>query len=256
MKNTLDQLVLFLKKELQNNDLGNSKPSRKKVRRKKTSKVSEDAILKDIKASIEKIGCKSLTVGGLYRAFGHKRRGPINTEAILDFLSENKLYCYPPLDFSLSWKDRIEIHSFPKTRGGDLFDQEKKLQEFIATKGLLSELQVSEITPEYSPNHTRDRLDFFAKDGDKNVVIEIKNKGGGKRAVEQVLRYTGMLKQQHPGIPVRKILITGVQDQHTAKAIHGMTEQEKKGFEWYLYIYEQISGNITFEKINYNKFFK
>jgi len=255
MKKTLDQLVDFLKKELQKKETGSKKTRRKIIRKKKTNPISEDVILKDIRLSIQKTGCKSVTVGGFYRAFGHKRRGPKNTIEINEFLNKNNLHSYPALTSSLSWSSRIEIHQFPVKSKGDLYKIEKKLQEDIFAKGYLNKLNLDQIIPEYSPERTKDRLDFYAKDGEKNVVIEVKNKDGGKRAVEQVLRYAGMLKQQHPDSEIRKILITGVQDQHTAKAIYGMTEEERNGFEWYLYIHHQETGNIDFDKIDYNKLF-
>ena len=64
-----------------------------------------------------------------------------------------------------------------------------------------------------------------------------------------------MLKQQEPKTEIRKILITGIQDQHTAKAIHGMTNFERDGFEWYLYSYNKETEEIDFEKVNYSSLF-
>lgn len=231
-----------------------AKPRRKIKINRKTS-ISEDTILKDIKASIKKSGCKSLTVGGLFRAFGHKRRGGKNTGEINKFLSDNKLYCYPPLSRDLAWNKRIAIYNFPVERRGDLFKNERLLQQELFNRNTLLQLKIDSIVPEFSPNNTRDRLDFFAKDGERNVVIEVKNKGGGKRAVEQVLRYSGMLKQQYPEVAVRKILITGKQDQHTAKAIHGMTNEERNLFEWFLYEHDKTTGDINLKKVDYELVF-
>lgn len=257
MKKTVKKLITALETLEKRFAKPADKKTRKKVKtlRKKRSPVSEDAILKDIKASIKKTGCKSITVGGLFRTFGHKRRGPKNTAEISEFLEKNNLHSYPSLQSNLTWNCRIEIHRFPVKSKGELYKKERNLQKDLYEKGFLKKLNLDHIEPEISPDHTRDRMDFFAKDGKRNVVIEVKNKGGGKRAVEQVLRYAGMLKQQHPETEVRKILITGIQDQHTAKAIHGMTEQEKNGFEWYLYIHHPETGNIEFEKVDHRQFF-
>lgn len=255
MKNKIKEIMGIFQKELAKSSKKDPAKIKKKIKRKRKASVSEDAILKDIKASIKKTGCKSLTVGGLYRAFGHKRRGPKNTAEIIAFLEDNKLHSFPKMSGKLSWNSRIEIHRFPVKSKGELYKKERDLQKDLFEKGFLKKLNLDHVEPEISPDHTRDRMDFFAKDRDKNVVVEVKNKDGGKRAVEQVLRYAGMLKQQHPETEVRKILITGIQDQHTAKAIHGMTELEKIGFEWYLYNHDPQTGDIDFEKVDYKNFF-
>ena len=251
MKNTINELLGIFSK-----NLTKPVPTKRKTVREKKAPFSEETILKDIHTSIKKSGCKSLTVGGLYRAFGHKRRGPKNTAEIVEFLKKNDLHSYPTLNSTLSWNSRIEIHQFQIKSRGKLYDSEKKLQKDLGEKKFLKKLNLDLIKAEHSPDRTRDRMDFFAKDGEKNVVIEVKNRDGGKRAVEQVLRYSGMLKQQHPETEVRKILITGIQDQHTAKAIHGMTDHEKTGFEWYLYNHDPQTGNIDLEKVDYNNLFQ
>ena len=51
------------------------------------------------------------------------------------------------------------------------------------------------------------------------MVLELKNRGGGKSAVEQVLRYSGLLKAEDPNQKIRKILVTGIQNYETALAI-------------------------------------
>ena len=222
---------------------------------KKLSPITKEKILEDIQEAIKKNGCKSITVGGLFRAFGYKRRGTKNTEEIIQFLNKNKLHSYPPLTKQLTWNSKIEIYSFPVKSNGVFTKNEKKLQKLLDEKGHLQKLGLYNVIPEHSPDRTRDRMDFFARDNGRNVVVEVKLKGGGKKAVEQVLRYAGMLKQEDPETEIRKILITGVQDQHTAKAIHGMTSSERNGFEWYLYSYNEETEEIDFEKVIYNNLF-
>lgn len=226
-----------------------------KRKTKPLSKIPKEKILLDLNAAIKTSGCKNLTVGGLFRSFGYKKRGPNNLSEINTFLSENKLYSYPPLTMELKWSSKIGIYKFPVKQQGDLFSNERELQKFMFDNEILSQLNLTNIIAEFSPDHTKDRLDFLAKDGNKNVVIEVKNKGGTKKAVEQVLRYAGMLRQQHPEQDVRKILITGIQDQHTAKAIHGMTIQERDSFEWYLYNYNDQTKSLFLEKVNYEQTF-
>jgi RecB family endonuclease NucS len=83
------------------------------------------------------------------------------------------------------------------------------------------------------------------------VALELKNLHGGKSAVEQVLRYLGMLKQQFKGKKVRGILVTGILGVDTAKALHGMTEEQKNVIDWYLYNYNKNTQHLIFEKVNY-----
>ena len=222
---------------------------------KTVSKIPEEKILLDLNAAIKTSGCKNLSVGGLFRSFGYRKRGPKNLCEINNFLSNNKLYCYPPLTMELTWNTKIGIYQFPVKQKGELFTNERELQKFIFDNEILSQINLTNIRAEFSPDNTKDRLDFLAKDGNKNVVVEVKNKGGTKRAVEQVLRYAGMLRQQHPEQEVRKILITGIQDQHTAKAIHGMTPGERNNFEWYLYNYNGQTTSLFLEKVNYEQTF-
>ncbi len=69
MKNTIQELLeIFAKKAVK------QESTKRKTVRKKRIPVSEETILKDILASIKKSGCKSLTVGGLYRAFVYQFR--------------------------------------------------------------------------------------------------------------------------------------------------------------------------------------
>ncbi len=229
-----------------------TKPKRKI---KLVSKIPEDKILSDLNSAIKTSGCKTLTVGGLFRSFGHRKRGPKNLVEINNFISNNKLYSYPSLTMDLKWNSKIEIYKFPVKQQGDLFKNERELQKFMVDNESLLQLNLTNVIPEFSPDHTKDRLDFFAIDGKKNVVIEVKYKGGTKRAVEQVLRYSGMLRQQHPEQEVRKILITGIQDQHTAKAIHGMTIEERNNFEWYLYNYNCQTQSLFLDKVNFEQTF-
>lgn len=126
-----------------------------------------------------------------------------------------------------------------------------KLYGHLGYKRRGASINVHNIQQQYSSDRTKDKLDIFGETGDKNVVVELKNKGGGKSAVEQVLRYAGMLKQESPEKEVRKILITGIRSLATAKAIHGMRPEEKEQFEWYLYKYDKTEETITFERISH-----
>ena len=89
------------------------------------------------------------------------------------------------------------------------------------------------------------------------MVLELKNAGGGKSAVEQVLRYAGLLKTEFPNHTIRQILVTGVQNYETALAIRGKQKEQRELFEWYLYKYHKSINHfelikVTNEDIHYN----
>jgi RecB family endonuclease NucS len=151
---------------------------------------------------------------------------------------------------SLSWDRLIRIYNFPVEALGDLFKSESQLEDFVMNSKAFNQLGILEVENQYKPFNTKDRLDFKGIDKEKRqVVLELKNKEGGKTAVEQVLRYAGMLKQENPKAAVRKILVTGVRGVETAKAIHGMTKVQKEDFEWYLYDYNKETEKISFSKV-------
>ncbi len=211
--------------------------------------------IKSIQRSIKTTGYRSIEVRRLLQLFGYKKRGAANLDRINQIFSENLLYCYPVLSMDLNFNDRVKIYNFPVECRGDIFKSEKVLQKFISETNALKQLGVDAILPEYSPNNTSHRMDFYAQDDTHNVVIEVKNEGGQERGVEQVLRYASMIRREQPEKPVRKILITGQLDPNTAKAIHGMTNEERENFEWYLYNYDQKLKLISFEKVDYNHVF-
>lgn len=226
-----------------------------KVKRSTKSYTSnEQKILAEIKAATKNSGYRSVKTSILFGKFGYKRRGKSNIQYITNLLGKKNLYCFPDLaDATVTWNSTIQIYNFPVESIGDLFESEFKLEEFIDNKGALSKLKVNNVIRQYSPIRTKDRLDFKGYDKRQNIVIELKHRDGGKRAVEQVLRYAGMLKQEDPGKPVRKILITGVRGLATAKAIYGMNAEQKKNFEWYLYKYDAKKKTIDFKRVT-NKY--
>lgn len=211
--------------------------------------------IKSIQRSIKTAGYRSIEVRRLLQLFGYKKRGVANLERINQIFTENELFCYPVLSMERNFNERVKIYNFPVECKGDLFDNERQMQQFIYERKALEKLNLFAIKAEYSPNRTSHRMDFFAQDGVNNVVIEVKNNGGQERGVEQVLRYASMIRREEPEKPVRKILITGQLDPNTAKAIHGMTTEERNNFEWYLYNYNQKVQIITFEKVNYDHIF-
>lgn len=221
---------------------------------RKVQNTSETNILQEIQASVKKSGYRSIKASILFGKFGYKRRGKSNTQQIKELLIDNNLYCFPDIDNStIGWNSTIKIYNFPVESIGELFPSERALEDFIDKKAALSKLGIQEVERQYSPKRTKDILDFKGTAKKENIVIELKHLDGGKSAVEQVLRYAGMLKQEDPKKDVRKILITGVRGIATAKAIFGMNADQKKNFEWYLYQYDSKKKGIAFKRVT-NKF--
>ena len=134
-------------------------------------------------------------------------------------LKEHGLYSLPIFSKELPLNSLVKLYSFPVKQLGDLFKKEVELENYIDKKELYKQLGIETVDRQYSPNKTRDRLDFKGISENESVVLELKNRGGGKSAVEQVLRYSGLLKAEDPNQKIRKILVTGIQNYETALAI-------------------------------------
>ncbi|RYY47501.1 MAG: DUF91 domain-containing protein [Chitinophagaceae bacterium] len=209
-------------------------------------------IFKEINEVTTRSGYKVITVMKLVKLLGNKKRSPQIIEKINQRLRDESLYVYPKLSMTLRPDEILRIYTFPVEALGDLFDTEEELESYIEEKNLFGKLGLEAPQRQFSPDHTRDRLDFKCCDLQGNhVALELKNLDGGKSAVEQVLRYLGILKQHFRGQPVRGILVTGVRGVDTAKALHGMTDEQKKAIDWYLYSYSKGDGNLSFEKVEY-----
>lgn len=209
-------------------------------------------VIEEIKSTIQKSGYKNMTVNSLVKLFGNKKRSLQIVETINLKLKINNLFTFPNLSMDLKPSDIIRIYDFPVECLGDIFDSEYELETFMYDNNLFHKLNLEQPIRQFSPNQTRDKLDFKCIDKNGNqIALELKNKDGGKSSVEQVLRYLGMLKQQF-NEPVKGILVTGVRSVETAKAIHGMTDDQKKTIDWYLYKYNKTTNDLDFEKVEYD----
>jgi hypothetical protein len=250
-------------------------PARKKTKRKinVTPAVSRPTVIEELKAAaIEELkaaararGYKNLTVTTLLARFGYRKRSEANLKFITASLAAHDLTVYPVLSMSLKLSQSVRIYSFPVEQLGHLFEdpetaptvavrqqRERALEEYIERHDLFTQLGLVKECRQYSPKHTQDRFDFLCRDAaGAAVVLELKHAGGGKSAVEQILRYLGMLRQEAPDRPARGILITGVRDVDTAKALHGMAPAQQQVIDWYLYRYDRYTGVLSFEKVEY-----
>lgn len=245
-------------------------PAKKKPRRKikVTSAADRPAILEEFKQCARERGYRSITVANLLARFGYQKRSEANMKFITESLAEHHLTVHPRLSLDLKLSQSIRIYGFPVVQLGDLFEdpetaptaairkqRERELEAYIERHDMFHELGLKLGCRQYSPKHTQDKFDFLCNDAKKAgtaVVLELKHAGGGKSAVEQVLRYLGMLRQENPTRPARGILVTGVRDVDTAKALHGMTHAQQQEIDWYLYNYNRKTGTLTFEQVRYD----
>lgn len=222
-----------------------------KRKRRKTSKKSReellDELLKSIKNDVRRSGSKRMTVSRLFNRIGVQKRSEKSIALFYERANEHGYYISPDISMSTDWKSTITFKLYPERQLGELFSSERKLEKYIEENGFYKKLGVETVKSQYEPDGTRDRLDFLGQTGDQRVVLELKKKDGGKSAVEQVFRYSGYLKREFPD--VRKILITGIQNRETALAIAGQSPEERKGFEWYLYKYDSLTGELDFERV-------
>lgn len=236
---------------------------------KRTTELNRTATISLLKTAIRTSGYKTISVSSLLFLFGYQKRSAENIKQITAWLAEEGLTVHPKLSLSLKASESLRIYSFPVEQRGDLFSnpepvdasspklanqqRERELEEYIKKHEHFRQLGLSNPKRQHSPIHTRDRFDFLCEDEDNTlVVLELKHMGGGKSAVEQVLRYIGMLKQEFPTRTARGILVTGVRDMDTAKALHGMTLEQQKQIEWHLYCFDKISGSLSFELVPYD----
>lgn len=244
---------LLSPKEQANGSNGKDRLPRKKKKAAVKKPGPDYDPIAHIKTVIKEFGSRGLPVRNLLLAFGYQKRSPQNIEKINNLLKENNLYSLPTLSMNVTMDERIKIYSFPVKRSTNFFPKEVELERRMHEEKLYTKppFNLTHTSSQSRPAESRDRLDIKCADAaGTTVIIELKKADGGKSAVEQVLRYIGQEKQENPGKPVKGILITGEKDIHTAKAIYGMTEDQRKAFEWYLYDYNIKTNNLSFEEIS------
>lgn len=247
----MSDFISFLKKLIKENS---SIESNKSVSIEKLSKY--ESVINNYRQSIKSSGYKSTKLCYLMRDFGYKRRGSSNLERIQKTLDDNKLHCFPKLSMKMDWKKNIRIYEFPVKREGYLYREEKELQKEMFKQQIFQQIGISKVKREESPDGTMDRFDFYGKHEYTHFIIEVKNRDGGKSAVEQLLRYNGILKNCYPNEPVRNILVTGISDFWTAYAIHGMMHEQRNRIEWYLYKCEKKGSPISLIPMEYENYMK
>lgn len=89
--------------------------------------------------------------------------GKRSDKSVSKFKSELKLhglYTLPIFSKELPLNSIIRLYSFPVLQLGELFDEEKELEDYIEKNKLYIKLNIETVNRQYSPNKTRDRLDF------------------------------------------------------------------------------------------------
>ncbi|WP_426491288.1 endonuclease NucS domain-containing protein [Hymenobacter sp. 102] len=242
-----------------------ARPAKPKRSVKVTPAAKRSAVLDELAKSAHQNGYKGLKVASLLGYFGYQKRSEANLRLITETLAARNLTVYPALSMSLKLSQSVRLYCFPVECLGDLFDEgeaaptsarkqlERGLESYIEQQNLFGKLGLSKPQRQFSPAFTHDRFDYLCQDGQGNpVVLELKHAGGGKSAVEQVLRYIGMLKQANRDCCARGILVTGIRDVDTAKALHGMTKAQQAELQWYLYRFDKNTGALDFELVSYD----
>lgn len=210
----------------------------------------QDDIFPEMEQAIERNGYRSIKLAMLLKRFGFQRKSAQRIDAINTTLRERGLYALPAITADMDTDANLKIYNYPVQQLGDVFDTEKDLEDFVFRSEAYTQLGIDAVTRQYSPNGTKDKMDFKGTNAaNLNIVLELKNKGGGKSAVEQVLRYAGQLQKESPELTVRTILVTGIRNYETSLAISGMKPEQRESFEWYLYNYDKQAGTISFVRV-------
>ena len=200
--------------------------------------------------SIEKNGYRTIKVTSLLENFSISKRSTKNVVLIKEQLQEKGLYTLPEYSNELKLESTLRIYNYPVRQLGNLFAKEKYLEDYVAKNKLFKKLNIDTVLRQHSPKGSKDKLDFKGDcENEDIVVLELKNHGGGKSAVEQVLRYAALLAMEFPNRSIRQILVTGIQNYETALAIRGMLKQQRELFEWYLYKYIKDTEYFEFVKV-------
>lgn len=207
-------------------------------------RVPTERVISEWKAAMHKSGRKSISVRALIKHFGLERRSAASSTKIEAWLRENGFYVgdlmSPDLDAS------VELTPEPVRRIGELCASERELEAMFETQ-IMPKLGLELVKREYSPNGTRDRLDFLCRDKDgRSVAVELKVETGDRRAVEQLLRYIGFLKAEGGHKHPRGVLITGREDVLTRRALEG--REKDNHIRWW--IYGVVNGKIALEEID------
>ena len=199
---------------------------KKKPKSRKSQEELRESFFKSVIAEVEKNGYRTIRVTTLMKKLSIGKRSENNVKKFRKELKIRGLYSLPIFTKELPLNSIIKLYSFPVLQLGELFEKEIELENYIEEKKLYHKLNIDTVDRQYSPSKTRDRLDFKGTAENEIIVLELKNEGGGKSAVEQVLRYSGLLKAENPDTKIRKILVTGIQNYETALAIQGMKNDE------------------------------
>jgi len=229
---------------------------RKKRRKTKCADESFQIFFDKIHTDIIKNGYRSQKISSMLKYLGIQKRSINNEIRIREEFAERGFFAHPEYKNQLKFDSNIRIYNYCVTQLGDLFENENALENYVFDNALYKKLGIDEVERQHSPKGSKDRLDFKGKTTDlKLVVLELKNGGGGKSAVEQVLRYTGLLTKEFPKSNIRQILVTGVQNYETALAIRGLNAEQRESFEWYLYKYKSKKKTFDFKRITQQEIF-
>lgn len=261
---TMPKLLQKVKAIFSAQEITKPKPFKVFKLKKKLKKISpekEMQTLEQLKQDIISNGYRSMKVSALFRLFNYQKRSSTNVDKVLGRLEKDGLFISKVALGKAKWDERIRIYKFPVVQSKDIFKDENTFETAFAEnqwyKKLNLQINTDPQSPgqrsdrQFSPDGTKDRLDFRAIDNyGNNVVLELKNKGGEKRLIEQVLRYRTDLMHHFKTDKVNCIIITGERCLHTAKAFRALPSHEKKVITWYVYEWNKdLPDKIDFEEV-------
>jgi len=219
----------------------------------KKNKMKLDKAIKKWRTGIKKRGVITLKLRSAIQGAGYEKRGAKNFNLIKEYISRKGLYLTAALNKCKRLEetrldDFIHIYPYPAGPKGGLFEKEDDLQ--AAFKKGYPHLKLGltgTIREEYKPSGSTKRLDILCEGRDgREVVVELKNSDGERRAVEQLLAYIGDIKREKATAEVRGILITGTVDPDTLHAIFGLDKENL--ITWFQY-WKTEKGSLKFEEI-------
>lgn len=209
-----------------------------------------ECFFEELFGNIYNSGYRSIKLSVLLEKFGIGRRSANSLQKIREQFKARGIYSLPELSNELKLDASIRLYNYPVKQLGETFGTERELEDYVHRHGHYNKLGIRAVVRQYSPKGTKDKLDFKGElESGDIAVVELKNYGGGKSAVEQVLRYAGLLRMEYHGKSIRQILVTGVQNYETALAIRGMQKEQRDNFEWYLYKYHMADNLFEFVRV-------
>jgi|GEM_PF-4418437 len=197
--------------------------------------------LEKIMETIQTDGSKTMRLIRLIQFLHKKKAKNISekgTRKLYELLESKNIFIEPTLDEILKnhqRDERITLTLKKIQRSIVFFDNESDLEDFIYENNFLqTALKFNKIVERQKKIiGAKDKVDFIATKNKQKYLIEIKHKTS-YYGVEQLIRYKGISKDESN----KMILITGIEDPKLHHTFSGMHKEQRKFFEWYVYVWD------------------